>query len=409
MKLARSPLAPQSFPELGTVAGVHFWCVESNIRYKDRTDLAIMAVDPGSTFAAVLTQSACCSAAVDHSRAVLAESIGRAIIVNSGNANAFTGKLGVEGNDALAQLAAEFIGCDQKQVFTASTGVIGEPLPLGRLTAVKDKLHTLEECALSDVAEAIRTTDTFAKGAKTTVTIDGTIVHIEGVAKGSGMIAPNMATMLAFIFTDANIEQIPLQQALVDANRLSFNSITVDSDTSTSDTCILAATRKANHAVIKNTQDDHYQIFYDGLKDVLLDLAQQVVADGEGAQKFITVNVRGAVSDDSARVVAFSIANSPLVKTAIAGEDANWGRIVMAVGKAGEPANRDTLSVAMGGVIIAEKGEAVTDYVEERVNDHLRGSNIVIDVNLNLANGKATVYTCDLTHGYIDINADYRS
>ena len=406
----KSPFAPARFPTLPEVAGVRIAATAAGVKYKGRPDLFLAELAKGSTVAGVLTTSKTCSSAVDWCRTVLEKGTARGIIVNAGNANAFTGKKGAEGNKHMVKAAAEALSCKPKQILVASTGVIGEPLPGDRVSGALPALKAdLKPRNWAKAAKAITTTDTFAKGASATAELFGKTVTIAGIAKGSGMIAPDMATMLSFVFTDAAIPSGILQKLLKQGADRSFNSITVDSDTSTSDTLILAATGKAGNTLPKKATDKELKPFVAALNAVLVDLATQVVKDGEGISKLITIDVSGAVSKKSARAVALSIANSPLVKTAVAGEDANWGRVVMAVGKAGEPADRDTLTVSMGGVTIAEKGEGVSDYDEAPVAEHLKGREIHIGVDLGLGKGTARVWTCDLTHGYISINADYRS
>lgn len=360
----------------------------------------------GTQAAGVFTRSLAPSAPVDWCRDALQHGTARACIVNAGNANAFTGKKGVEAVEATADAACILLGCDRREVMLASTGVIGEPLPHAKLTAALPALaHTLRGDAWEDAARAIMTTDTFAKAATRSIVVDGVAVTINGIAKGSGMIAPDMATMLAFIATDATIAAPQLQAMLQHVCGESFNCTTVDGDTSTSDTLMLFATGQSK-AVMDDVALQQFEV---ALQSLATELAQLVVRDGEGASKFIAIHVRGAQHDGAAKKIALSIANSPLVKTAIAGEDANWGRIVMAVGKAGEAANRDTLDVRIGGVLIASQGERVEGYDEAPVVAHMRGQEIVIEVDLHLGNGEAVVWTCDLTHGYIDINGSYRS
>ena len=334
----------------------------------------------------------------------------RAIVVNSGNANAFTGRVGDAAVRDTVRAAAAGFKCPQNQIFVSSTGVIGEPLPVDRLVKALPRLQkALDDGAWRAAADAILTTDTFAKGATRTATIDGVPVTLNGFAKGSGMIAPDMATMLAYIFTDAAIDDGALQTALAAATTKSFNAITVDSDTSTSDTVLLCATGRANHKRVTSAADARLRDFRKKLEEVMIDLAQQIVRDGEGASKFITVTVTGAASARAAKRIALSIANSPLVKTAVAGEDANWGRIVMAVGKAGEKADRDRLQISIGGIVVAEDGLRRAGYDETPVARRMKGQNIDIAADVGIGRGKATVWTCDLTHGYIDINADYRT
>ena len=334
----------------------------------------------------------------------------RAFLVNSGNANAFTGNRGMESAMRTVAATARSVGCTETEVFIASTGVIGEVLPDERITAKLDELMgRLDRSGWEAAARAIMTTDTFPKAATRKAMIGDVEVTLNGIAKGSGMIAPDMATMLSFVATDADLPAEVLQRLLTAANDRSFNSITVDGDTSTSDTLLLAATGRAGNTKVERAGDPLLRDFARALESLLIDLAHQVVRDGEGAQKFVTIEVRGAASARAARRIGLSIANSPLVKTAIAGEDANWGRIVMAVGKAGEKADRDRLSVAIGGVTIAEKGQPREGYDEAPVAAHMKGREILIEVDIGIGRGKATVWTCDLTHGYIDINADYRS
>ena len=404
-----SPLAV-ALPELPVIAGVRLGAAAAGIRYQGRADLVMAEFAPNTAVAGVFTRNRCPGAPVDWCRAALKSGKARALVVNAGNANVFTGKAGVQAVAATAARAAELVGCPAKQVFLASTGVIGEKLPHDRLTAALPALHAgLAETAWADAASGIMTTDTFPKAATRTARIGATEVTISGIAKGSGMIAPDMATMLCFVFTDAKIPAPALQKLLAKAADASFNATTVDSDTSTSDTLLLFATGQARHTRVPAEGGRLLRDFRDALTDLLLDLALQVVRDGEGAQKLVRIEVGGAVSAKSARRVALAIANSPLVKTAIAGEDANWGRIVMAVGKAGEPADRDRLAVAIGGTWMARHGGVVTDYDEAPVVAHMKGREIAIAVDLGLGDGRAAAWTCDLTHGYIDINGSYRS
>lgn len=407
-----SPLAPEKFPDVAPVKGVRFATRAVGVKYKDRTDLMVADLAEGSNIAGVFTLSLTASAPVDACRKALKDGSGkaRAIIVNSGNANAFNGKKGIASVANIVAESSALFGCREHEIFTASTGVIGEALPdakiTGALAGMKDELGN---ASFEDAARAIMTTDTFPKGASKQVSIGGETVTISGFAKGSGMIAPNMATMLSFIFTDAAISSDVLQALLKEGGDKSFNAITVDSDTSTSDTVLLAATGQAGHKEITSVSDPALNDFKAALDEILIDLAQQIVRDGEGASKFITVKVTGAETDVAAKTIALAIANSPLVKTAIAGEDANWGRIVMAVGKAGEKADRDRLQISIGGVLIAGEGEAVDDYDEAPVAAHMKGQEIDILVDVGVGTGEGTVWTCDLTHGYIEINADYRS
>ncbi|RZF65819.1 bifunctional glutamate N-acetyltransferase/amino-acid acetyltransferase ArgJ [Sphingomonas populi] len=409
MTHARSPLAPAAFPTLPAIAGVTAHVARARYKSWDRCDLTFVALDPGTVVAGVTTQSRCPSPEVEWCRKALTLGSARALVVNAGNANAFTGNRGRAAVEAIAARAAGRLGCLPSDVFVASTGVIGVPLPIDKAEAGIDAALVAPPCTWEDAAAAISTTDTFTKGAVTTAIVDGRSVTLVGIIKGSGMIAPDMATMLGFIFTDAAIEPGFLQAALAEANRASFSCITVDSDTSTSDTVLAFATGQAGNAPLTASEDDGADAFRAALSDLCLQLAHLVVRDGEGATKFIEVAVTGAESDRSAHRVALSIANSPLVKTAIAGEDANWGRVVMAVGKAGEPAERDLLSIRFGDTQVATGGLAVEGYDEAPVTAHLKGSDIEIGVDLGLGEGRATVWTCDLTHGYISINADYRS
>ncbi len=408
-----SPLAPKSFAKLPPVEGVRLAAGAAGIRYKGRTDVLLAVFDKGATVAGVFTTSKCPSAPVDWCRENLQRGRARALVVNSGNANAFTGQAGREAAELTAKLAARAVGADEEEVFLASTGVIGEPLDATKFEGVLDKLAAkAKPDGWLDAACAIMTTDTFPKVATATAMIDGVAVTINGMAKGAGMIAPNMATMLSYVFTDAAISAEALQKLLSKAVKGTFNSVTVDSDTSTSDTLMLFATgaaegrgqKKAKKAGGKSLRD-----FAEKLESVLLDLAQQVARDGEGARKFIEVRVTGAENDKAAKKIAFSIANSPLVKTAAAGEDANWGRVVMAVGKAGEKADRDLLSVWFGDVRVAHHGRRDPDYEEAAASAVMKQDKIVIRADLGLAKGAATVWTCDLTKEYVAINGDYRS
>jgi glutamate N-acetyltransferase/amino-acid N-acetyltransferase len=406
---AVSPLAVP-LPTLGPVPGVRLGAAEAGIRYRGRRDLMMMVFAPGTTVAGVFTRNLCPGAPIDWCRQVLPAGEGRALVVNAGNANVFTGRAGAETVRATAEAAAALAGCAPEAVFVASTGVIGEVMRHERLTAALPALHqTLEETAWADAARAIMTTDTFPKASTRQARIGGTQVVINGIAKGSGMIAPDMATMLSFVATDAAIPGPVLQTLLERGTAPSFNCITVDSDTSTSDTLLLFATGQAGNAAVTDAADPALADFAKALNEVLADLALQVARDGEGAQKLIQIDVTGAVSAASARRIAFAIAHSPLVKTAVAGEDANWGRIVMAVGKAGEPADRDRLAVAVGGTWMARNGAVVEGYDEAPVVAHMKGREVAIAVDIGLGEGAATVWTCDLTHGYIDINGSYRS
>ncbi|MEA2856435.1 MAG: glutamate N-acetyltransferase / amino-acid N-acetyltransferase [Methylobacteriaceae bacterium] len=408
-----SPLAPKSYPDMPAIEGVRFATGAAGIRYKDRTDVLLVLMSEGTQAAGVFTKSKCPSAPVDWCRAKLKKGRARALVVNSGNANAFTGKRGVDSVRFAAKLAAAAAGARPKQIFLASTGVIGEPLDAGKFDGVLEKLVAdAQPDAWLDAARAIMTTDTFPKVAAATAEIGGVEVRIGGIAKGAGMIAPDMATMLSFVFTDAPIDAPVLQKILSKSVEHSFNAITIDSDTSTSDTLMLFATGAAEARGaprISSAGDHQLADFKQALGKVLLDLAQQVVRDGEGARKFVEVRVEGAASDKAAKRIALSIANSPLVKTAIAGEDANWGRIVMAVGKAGEKAKRDRLSIYFGGVRVAHKGLRDPDYDEAKTSAVMREDKIDIRVDLHIGKGRATVWTCDLTKEYVAINGDYRS
>ncbi len=401
-----SPLAPAAFPSLPVIGGVRFAAVAAGVRYKGRTDLMLAELAEGSTVAGVFTRSATRSAPVLDCQAKNGgASSGRAaFLVNSGNSNAFTGKAGVASVNAITAAVATSMGLDAGRVFTSSTGVIGEPLPHDRVIAALDGLRdALSPDAIEPAARAIMTTDTFPKGSATSVNIGGRSVQIAGIAKGSGMIAPDMGTMLVYIFTDAAIAYAPLQKLLTDLTDRTFNCITVDSDTSTSDTLLMGATGASGVDVTGNAD------FAAALEKVMLDLALQVVRDGEGATKFVTVQVTGAADAADARKVGLAIANSPLVKTAIAGQDANWGRIVMAVGKSGAQADRDRLAIRFGDITVARNGFRDPDYSEDATSAYMKRQELEIGVDLGIGNGSSTVWTCDLTHGYIDINADYRS
>ncbi|GFE64501.1 bifunctional glutamate N-acetyltransferase/amino-acid acetyltransferase ArgJ [Litoreibacter roseus] len=410
-----SPLAPAGgFPDMPAIEGIRFSAVAAGLKYQGRTDVMLADICAGATVAGVFTKSATRAAPVldcqDKLGRVDDPKAGFAFLVNAGNANAFTGKHGTEAVNRITSAVGDLLGIPQTHVYSASTGVIGEPLPTDLFTASLDALKSgLSEDRIADAAEAIRTTDTFAKGSSAQITVGGATVSIAGIAKGSGMIEPDMATMLVYIFTDAKISQQVLQASLSRLNETTFNCITVDSDTSTSDTLLMAATGKAEMAKITDLDSEAAAQFCEGLRTVMTDLAHQVVRDGEGASKFVTVQVTGAASDQDAHKVAKSVANSPLVKTAIAGEDPNWGRVVMAVGKSGAEADRDRLSIRFGDLLVAEQGWVSPEYSEAAAADYMKNTNITIRVDLGLSGGSATIWTCDLTHGYISINADYRS
>ncbi|MGC6512058.1 MAG: bifunctional glutamate N-acetyltransferase/amino-acid acetyltransferase ArgJ [Parvibaculales bacterium] len=408
-----SPLAPKRLKKLPPIKGVRFTTVATGMKYRDRDDLLMMAFTPGTTVAGVTTRSSMPSAAVDWCRTHLPQGKAGALVVNAGNANAFTGKQGARAVEAIGAHMAGKAELQPAQVMMASTGVIGEDLDHGLICDGLDQgFDRMQEGAdWLAAAKAIMTTDTFPKTVTREVTLGGVKVRLNGIAKGSGMIAPDMATMLGFFVTDADLPAPVLRRLLNDTVPESFNAITVDSDTSTSDTVLLFATRTAKHrgGPIKSVHDGRLTAFRRALLEAMQEMAQLIVRDGEGATKFVTVKVRGAVSDESARRVALSIANSPLVKTAMAGEDANWGRIVMAVGKSGEPAERDRLRITIGGHKVAASGRAVKGYDERPVARHMRGSEIALDVHLGVGKGAACVWTSDLTHDYISINADYRS
>ncbi|MFV0431048.1 MAG: bifunctional glutamate N-acetyltransferase/amino-acid acetyltransferase ArgJ [Alphaproteobacteria bacterium] len=409
-----SPLK-EDFPEMPAIEGVQFSVAHSGTRY-NKNDLLLVTFTENTVAAGVYTKSLTRSAPVDWCKKQLKwqyrnkENV-RALLVNAGNANAFTGHKGLEAVEQQCGHLAQIMGCFKEQIFVASTGVIGQFLPVDDITKHYENMY--QNCSQDglwqDAVKATETTDTFSKGACLQIELNGTNVTLNAFAKGSGMIAPDMATMLAWLFTDAQIEAKILQQMVEECVETSFNAITVDSDTSTSDTLMAFATQKANNNKIVDDKSTDYSVLKAAVEKLLIKLAQLVVKDGEGATKFIEVNISGAVSNRSAKIIAKSIANSPLVKTAIAGEDANWGRVVMAIGKAGEPADRDLLNISFGGVKVAEKGLAIEDYDEEPIAEHLKGQDIVIDVSLGLGDGEASMWTCDLTHEYISINADYRS
>jgi glutamate N-acetyltransferase/amino-acid N-acetyltransferase len=405
-----SPLAPQTFPELPAVAGVRFATAEAGIKYKNRTDVLLMAFDEGTTVAGVLTRSACSSAAVELCRANLPGGIARGLVVNSGNSNAFTGAKGRQSVAHIAEVAAQALGCSAGEIFVAQTGVIGELIDASKFDGVLDQAATrMAESPWIEPAKAIMTTDTYPKLSGAVLDMDGIEIKINGIAKGSGMIAPDMATMLSFVVTDMPIAAPVLQALLSRHVQTTFNAITVDSDTSTSDTLLVFATGKAPVDAINSLGDPRAEVFGQALADVLFELAILTVRDGEGATKQVSVHVQGATSDQSAFRIAKAIADSPLVKTAIAGEDANWGRVVMAVGKAGEPADRDKLSIRFGDLVVAQAGERAAVYDEAATSAYMKGTELEVTVDIGLGDGQATVYTCDLTHGYIDINGSYRS
>jgi glutamate N-acetyltransferase/amino-acid N-acetyltransferase len=411
MSHAVSPLAPTSYPDMPAIDGVRMATAEAGIKYKNRTDVLMMVFDQPATVAGVFTRSKCPSAPVDFCRANLAAGKARAVVVNSGNANAFTGRKGRDATALTAESAAKAVGCATSDVFLASTGVIGEPLDATKFAGV---LGDMNGRATGDfwleAAKAIMTTDTYPKVATRTAELGGVTVRINGIAKGAGMIAPDMATMLSFVVTDADIPAALLQELLSAGVGVTFNAVTVDSDTSTSDTLLLFATGAAKgrgQKAVSSSADT--AAFADALNAVLKDLALQVVRDGEGARKMVEITVTGAESDASAKRIALSIANSPLVKTAVAGEDANWGRVVMAVGKAGEPADRDRLKIWFGDVRVAVDGERDAAYSEEAATAVMKKQDIPVRVDLGLGNGTATVWTCDLTKEYVEINGDYRS
>ncbi|MCB2053251.1 MAG: bifunctional glutamate N-acetyltransferase/amino-acid acetyltransferase ArgJ [Geminicoccaceae bacterium] len=408
--MQRSPLAPSTMPQPVPVAGVRYAVLEAGLRYRGRPDLLLIAFDDGTTVGGVFTRSTTAGHPVLWCRRILTGGSARAVIVNAGNANVFRGREGDEAVAKEARAVAGALGCAPESVFVASTGVIGQRLPVDEICArVPDLVAGLASEGLSEAASAIMTTDTFAKWAVAKATIDGREVTIAGIAKGSGMVAPDMATMLAFLVTDANLAAPVVQSLVASGADRSFNAITVDGDTSTSDSVLLFATGRAAHPAIDDPADSRLDAFRAALDDVMTELALMVVRDGEGASKLVTIRVSGAVDDGSARRIGLAIGNSPLVKTAIAGEDANWGRIIMAIGKAREPIENDALAISFGGHTVARDGGAVPDLDEEPVAAHLRGSEISIDVRVGRGSGDATVWTCDLTHGYIDINADYRS
>jgi glutamate N-acetyltransferase/amino-acid N-acetyltransferase len=409
MTMTRSPLAPEHFPALPAIGGVTPRVARAQYKNWDRCDLTFVELAEGTSVAGVFTRNVCCSSEVEMGREQVKLGRARALIVNAGNSNAFTGYRGREAVEQIMGQVAHALDCQPSDVFVSSTGVIGVPLPKEKAKAGVEAALAAQPCTWEQAADAICTTDTFAKGAVASAVIGNKTVQVAGIVKGSGMIAPDMATMLGYIFTDAAVAPALLQDMLSEATGISFNSITVDSDTSTSDTVLLFATGAAGNAVLTSRDDDGADALFAAIRAVALELAQLVVRDGEGATKFIEVEVTGADSDASAKKIALAIANSPLVKTAIAGEDANWGRVVMAVGKAGEPADRDKLAIRFGDHWVARDGLPVDGYDEAPVAEHLKGQNIRIGANIGIGEGRGTVWTCDLTHGYISINADYRS
>ena len=408
-----SPFAPVSLPQVPTIDGVRFASAEAGIKYKNRRDLMVAVMDEGTVAAGVLTQSKTCSAPVLWCRESLKGGKARILVVNSGNSNAFTGKKGKAAVELTAKFAQEAVGCGPAEVYLASTGVIGEPLEAEKFAHLLGGLAKSATAAgWHDTARAIMTTDTFPKLATRKAMIGGVEVTINGFCKGAGMIAPDMATMLCFLFTDAAVGHAALQEAVASGAQTSFNCMTVDGDTSTSDTCLMFATgaaAKRGQPHIETAGDPTLADFRAKTHDLLKELAILVAKDGEGVSKFVTIHVEGAESDRDARTIGLSIANSPLVKTAIAGEDPNWGRIVMAVGKSGAAADRDRLSIWFGDKIVARDGERAPEYHEPTMAEYMKGREIVIRVGIGLGKGTATIWTCDLTHDYISINADYRS
>jgi glutamate N-acetyltransferase/amino-acid N-acetyltransferase len=408
-----SPLAPKTFASLPELRGVRMATAAAGIKYKDRTDVLLMVFDEPVSVAGVFTRSRCPSAPVDFCRANLSHGVARAVVVNSGNANAFTGLKGREATVLTASSAASAVGCSEREIYLASTGVIGEPLDATKFAGVLDQMYAQAAGdSWFEAAKAIMTTDTYPKVATRTADIDGVEVTINGIAKGAGMIAPDMATMLSFVVTDADIASSALQTLLSAGVEPSFNSMTVDSDTSTSDTLMLFATGAAGkdgQRLVESGDDARLSGFRVALNDLLKDLAIQVARDGEGATKMLEITVTGAESDAAAKRIALSIANSPLVKTAAAGEDANWGRVVMAVGKAGEAADRDRLAIWFGDVRVAVNGQRDPGYSEAAASNVMKKQDIPVTVDLGLGNGRATVWTCDLTKEYVAINGDYRS
>lgn len=410
---AISPLAPATFPALPPVGGVQLATHAAGLRYTGRADLMMALVDEGTTVAGTLTKSLCPSAPVDWCRHVLPNGTARALVVNAGNANAFTGKAGETAAKLTAETIAKALSIDPSEILLASTGVIGESMPEGTLAAelptLVEYLSQPDATTWQAAADAIRTTDTFAKGSSASLELEGVATRVVGIAKGSGMIAPDMATMLGFVFTDAAVTTQAAQSLIGNAVEHSFNRITVDSDTSTSDTVLLFATGATGAAPITGPDDPRYDELAAAIDSVNLDLAHQIVRDGEGATKFVEITVSGADSDEAAKIVALSIGNSPLVKTALAASDANWGRIVMAIGKAGQRADRDKVAIWIGDEQVADAGIQLDGYSEQRATAHLAGDEVSVRADLGIGTGSATIWTCDLTHGYIEINAGYRS
>jgi glutamate N-acetyltransferase/amino-acid N-acetyltransferase len=409
--IKKSPLAPRKVPNILPVKGAHVAAVAAGLRYKGRYDLMLATFDEGTVTAGVFTKSKTAAAPVEWCKKALSSGGNiKGLVVNAGNANAFTGKAGISACESIARQTSELLACGADQILLASTGVIGEPLDPQPVNQALMRISSeTSEDKWADAAEAIKTTDTFAKAASVTCEIDGKKSMITGIAKGSGMIEPDMATMLGFIITDAPLSQACLKALLQETTDKSFNAITVDGDTSTND-CVLAfATGQSGGDVIDTIDDPRLRSFKQQFEAVMVDLAHQIVRDGEGAQKFVDITITGAENDMAARVIGKVIANSPLVKTAIAGEDPNWGRIVMAVGKSGEAADRDALKIWIGDQLIAENGAVHENYSEDAAASHMKGQEIKLRIDVGVADGKATVWTCDLTHQYIEINADYRS
>jgi len=410
MSLAVSPLAPKTTPALPAVAGVKFATHAAGIRYQGRTDLMVAELVAGTTVGGVFTRSLTASAPVEQCRTNRKHGQARVLVVNAGNSNAFTGKKGVSAVEQTVAAAVATFGCAPHEVFVSSTGTIGVQLPFEKIVAALPEMKTkLSATATLDAAKAIMTTDTFAKVATRTSIIDGKTVNIVGFCKGSGMIQPDMATMLAYIFTDAVLDAATVQYLVAGSADKTFNCVTVDGDTSTSDTLLMFATGQAAHKLVNHPHDPRLADFKITLLDLMTDLSKQIAKDGEGATKFLEVRVTGAEHDKAAHRIAMTIANSPLVKTAVAGEDANWGRIVMAVGKSGEKVDRDKLAIRIGGVAVAQEGEAVPGYDETPVAAHMKGQEVVFEADIGIGPGHATVWSCDLTHGYIDINGSYRT